>query len=260
MAYNKETGMYEGYIYKIYNDVNDKVYIGQTTTSIQIRWTQHLSKSAYREDNSIIHKAINKYGEEHFNIEVIEIICQDDFVMIREELNKREIFWIKQYNTISPNGYNMLCGGGYTPITSRKIYQFDLCGNYIQEFDSISNALRHLNESTKNVRIQRCIGKDNYAFGFLWSYYKDYNPYDLYIKNKKMRKSQDKNRIPVNKYDLDDNYKGSYISGTAAAKDLGRNHSGNITDCCRHKTKTAYGYKWYYAYDPNQPDKTKIIN
>lgn len=37
MAYNKETGMWEGYIYKIWNDINDKIYIGQTYSTIKER-------------------------------------------------------------------------------------------------------------------------------------------------------------------------------------------------------------------------------
>lgn len=36
MAYNKETGMYEGYIYKIINNINNKAYIGQTITTIRL--------------------------------------------------------------------------------------------------------------------------------------------------------------------------------------------------------------------------------
>ena len=36
MAYNQETGLYEGFIYKITNDINDKVYIGQTILHLQI--------------------------------------------------------------------------------------------------------------------------------------------------------------------------------------------------------------------------------
>ena len=42
MSFNKETNMYEGFIYKIYNDVNSKIYIGQTTTSIKERWHGHM--------------------------------------------------------------------------------------------------------------------------------------------------------------------------------------------------------------------------
>ena len=267
MSYNKETGLYEGFIYKIYNDVNDKVYIGQTAIDIESRWIQHLSKTAYREDNSIVHKAIEKYGKEHFNIEAVDTIYNDNFESLRKELNKREISCIEQYNSISPNGYNILYGGGDVPIKRIKIYQFDLCGNFIQEFDSISDALRYLNKSNKNSTIQKHIGKDNYAFGFLWSYDKNINPHDLYIKNRKQRKirSKDNNklkkpRIPVNQYELDDGFIQSYINTTIASKEIGINNSGNIVHCCKHRIHTAYGYKWFYANDPTQPDKTKIIN
>ena len=44
MAYNKETGMYEGFIYIIMNDINpEQVYIGQTTGTPNQRWTGHCS-------------------------------------------------------------------------------------------------------------------------------------------------------------------------------------------------------------------------
>lgn len=153
MSYDSERKLYIGYIYKIKNDVNDKVYIGQTAIDIESRWKQHLSKTAYREDNSIVHKAIEKYGKEHFSIEIVDIIYSKDFEILRDKLNKYEISCIEKYNSLSPNGYNILQGGGDIPIRRTKLYQFDLCGNFIQEFDSISDALRYLNKSTKNSTI-----------------------------------------------------------------------------------------------------------
>lgn len=36
-------GKYIGYIYKILNTINDKLYIGQTTSSIEKRFNDHLS-------------------------------------------------------------------------------------------------------------------------------------------------------------------------------------------------------------------------
>jgi len=31
-----------GYIYIIKNDINDKIYIGQTSRSIEVRWKEHV--------------------------------------------------------------------------------------------------------------------------------------------------------------------------------------------------------------------------
>ena len=72
MSFNKETGMYEGYIYKIINDVNDKVYIGQTVRTIETRWIQHKSSTKTKSDNLAIHNAMNKYGIENFDIYEID--------------------------------------------------------------------------------------------------------------------------------------------------------------------------------------------
>ena len=57
--------MYEGYIYKIINDINDKIYIGQTKRDLETRFYQHLSKTRHKEDHSILHKAIEKYGKDY---------------------------------------------------------------------------------------------------------------------------------------------------------------------------------------------------
>ena len=39
-----------GYIYKITNKVNGKVYIGQTITTVQRRWNQHKRNARYSKD------------------------------------------------------------------------------------------------------------------------------------------------------------------------------------------------------------------
>ena len=52
-----------------------------------------------------IAKTINKYGHENFTIEEIEKCNSID------ELNLREQFWIKELNTLAPNGYNLTTGG-----------------------------------------------------------------------------------------------------------------------------------------------------
>ena len=61
------------YIYKITNDINDKVYIGKTNLNIKKRFTQHCT-DAFKEKNEKrpLYRAMQKYGVEHFHISLIE--------------------------------------------------------------------------------------------------------------------------------------------------------------------------------------------
>ncbi len=92
-----------GKIYKITNDINSKVYIGQTIQSLERRFNCHCSRDNGKGGSMYIKRAILKYGREHFHIELIEEV---------EEalLNEREIYWIAYYNSYH-NGYNLTVGG-----------------------------------------------------------------------------------------------------------------------------------------------------
>ena len=88
-------------IYIIKNKINDKVYIGQAANTWE-RWWKHLSESR-RKKRSLIGKAIAKYGQENFYFEILESQI--------ENFDEREQFWIKEYNSQQPNGYNISPGG-----------------------------------------------------------------------------------------------------------------------------------------------------
>lgn len=93
-----------GFIYKITNNVNGKVYIGQTIQTVKERFYQHCAtKCSDSVLNMAIHRAIKKYGKSNFTIEVIEEVDKDS-------LNDREKFWIEYYNSYN-NGYNSTIGG-----------------------------------------------------------------------------------------------------------------------------------------------------
>lgn len=92
-----------GQIYKIVNDLNDKIYIGKTIKTAHVRYQGHLSQL---NDGSAIHNAMKKYGIEHFHYEILE-----DNILDKKELSEREKYWIKKLNTIRPNGYNIASGG-----------------------------------------------------------------------------------------------------------------------------------------------------
>jgi len=103
VEYRKYRGM--GYIYKITNSVNKKCYIGITTQSNpNKRWSNHKSHNRKGNGCPFLMKAFKKYGEDAFNFEVL-IICFD------EDVFRFESEYIKKYNSLSPNGYNVATGG-----------------------------------------------------------------------------------------------------------------------------------------------------
>lgn len=109
-----------GYIYKITNKINSKCYVGLTTRNIETRFKEHLEEGVNLapEDNSLLHKAIHKYGANSFEIELI------DTADSKEELSKKELHWTRLLNSMLPNGYNLAepgYGGNLGNIVNKKI-------------------------------------------------------------------------------------------------------------------------------------------
>jgi len=96
-----------GLIYKSTNIINNKIYIGLTTRTLETRKKEHF-RDMLREDKfSIFHKAILKYGKENFKWEIIEI-CDNNII------EEREIFHIKEQKSFAgeyESGYNLTKGG-----------------------------------------------------------------------------------------------------------------------------------------------------
>src|SRR6056300_1880386 len=99
---NKECMGRKGIIYKI-TSPSGKVYVGQTVRSFEKRMQEHKdSKSKC----SAVKNAIDKYKDQ-MKYEIVE-----DNVP-QEQLDEREIHWIKELNSLAPNGYNLESGGHY---------------------------------------------------------------------------------------------------------------------------------------------------
>jgi len=110
-----------GLIYKIKNQINNRIYIGQTRshygtgktrkkTGIEHRWKNH-QKSAKKSETQnikkqcrVLNNAIKKYGIDNFIIEKIHQCSLD-------KTDYWEDFYIKKFNSLVPNGYNMREGG-----------------------------------------------------------------------------------------------------------------------------------------------------
>lgn len=140
MSYNAHTGLYEGFIYCIKNDVNSLLYIGQTITTVSDRFSKHKSESKVLKYNSLIHNAMKKYGVEHFYAEQLKKIECHTKDELHNALNENEILYISLYNTLKPNGYNLAIGGDNfgKPAVPIDFYTND--GNLIKCYNSASDA------------------------------------------------------------------------------------------------------------------------
>ena len=131
-----------GYIYKITNDINKKIYIGKTINTIKLRWQQHLSNiNRYK---THLYLAMKKYGYNHFNIEVIEEVSNN-------LLNEREKYWIKYYDSYY-NGYNSTLGGdGYISTDEDNIITLWNNGNSILDIKKKLNTSHYAITKTLNL-------------------------------------------------------------------------------------------------------------
>jgi group I intron endonuclease len=93
-----------GEIYKITNTINDKIYVGQTTRTAAIRWKEHQKNIQALKHRLPLYKALDKYGVDNFVVEVLEI-CEDN------QLNEKEVYWIKKLESFGEKGYNCTVGG-----------------------------------------------------------------------------------------------------------------------------------------------------
>ena len=114
-----------GFIYAIRNTINNKVYIGQTKTSVEQRWKEHLRHAQY--GTQVINRAMKKYGVDKFYIETLEI-CD------LEVLDYREMYYIDLYDSTNKSkGYNISIGGN-TPRFKRKVLSVsDLVDLYVNK-------------------------------------------------------------------------------------------------------------------------------
>lgn len=187
----------KGIIYK-YTSPSGKSYIGQTVKENK-RKAQH-KRSAFNETDAAydtpFHKAIRKYGWDSFKYEVLYTIIDSNEELVREELNKREVYYIGKYNTFE-KGYNCNIGGsGNKPenpgsnknrklskehkeklknSVRKKVWQFDLDGNFIAEFESCADASNSFGPQDNASGISQCCNnRKGYVKGYQWRWPGEY--------------------------------------------------------------------------------------
>lgn len=120
----------------------------------------------------------------------------------------------------------------------KSVYQFDLQGNLLKCWKSISEASRQFpNSNSARVSISEvCLNRRNQAFGYFWSFK---NKFELKL---------NKNFVPVAKYNDQGKFLESYSSITEAAKLNGIKTSANIIAAIKGTQKRCGGFRWRYFY------------
>ena len=208
-----------GYIYKITNKIDKKIYVGQTIGDLETRWKGHLKKGSHCR---YLSSAIKKYGVHNFEF---KLVC----ITFDNLLDNMEIKYIEQYNSLVPNGYNLRLGGNsgrHNAETKQKISE-TLKNRYKNGLTRPSSHLgkphsemhkKKISESLKGRRLsQETINK--------------------IILSKKIYK--------IIQFDILGNRLNSFETCQEAAEYIGTTRA-NVNHCCTGKRKTAKGYVWKY--------------
>ena len=202
------------YIYKIVNDINDKLYIGKTQLTVEERFREHC-RDAFKinEEKRPLYAAMRKYGIEHFHIEQIEET---------DNPNEREQYWIEFYGSFK-YGYNATLGGD-----GKRYCDYDLVYVLYQEGKTIKEIAQILNYDPHTCRVAL-------------------DEYEVSHEERKRRGYATFSR-PVLQINKDtDEIITIYPSVEQALKALGKQSGGHIAAVCSGSRKTAYGYKWRYG-------------
>jgi len=180
-------------IYKIENNINGKVYIGQSK-QIEKRWISELNGDC----NEHLKYSFKKYGKCNFSFSIIEE-CDKNF------LSEKEIFYISQFKShIREFGYNKTMGGDYVypneetrlkmsisaskrkaseetkkklsiirtgkvKANSKTVYQYDCNYNLIETYKRLTDAAIHTGINKKLIS-NNLQGYKKTCKGFIFSF------------------------------------------------------------------------------------------
>lgn len=211
-------------IYKIINDINDKVYVGKTNLTIETRYKQHCTDCVRRnEENRPLYRAMNKYGIEHFSVHLIEE-CSD------EEASAREQYWISFYKGYT-EGYNATLGGDGKPY-------IDV--SELLKLWSLGKSLKEIVEITHNDR------------GWISTLLKEngINSKDIADRGKIKKQVQmldKKTDAVLQTFSSTREAARWLIEFKGLAKSSEGGYSTHISEVCNGKRKSCSGYKWHYV-------------
>jgi group I intron endonuclease len=142
-------------IYKIVNNADGRVYIGQTSRALESRWNDHLKRlKTGTHENEYLQNSWNK-NPTAFSIEILQ-----ENITTSQELNEAEARWITSYQSnFREHGYNLTSGGDKKEFTEEVIRK--ISDGVKQSYVSGKNKRVYvpLSDETKNKIKQSLTGR-----------------------------------------------------------------------------------------------------
>lgn len=232
---------------------NGKCYIGQTKLKVNNRWRNGDYKHCVAFYNSI-----QKYGWENITHEILE-----DNIETQEEADEKEIYYIKKFNSLIPNGYNIVTGGHNTISESvlKPVTYFDNMGNIIKQYKSVAEAADDMKVDSGSI--SHALASNGTSAGYFWCYTEDYT----YENAKNIICNYTGRYIhTIYRFNLDGKLLGTYKSVKEASNKTGVKET-IIRSCLRGDTKASCGYIWtldncidIYKYKRDKKEANTVIN
>lgn len=159
-------------IYKITNKINTHCYIGQSTDIYNRFNCHHIYDYINPKSpnyNFQIYQAFRKYGLENFKVTILEE-CQPN------ELDEREIYWIKYFNSFE-YGYNATPGGqNWSPLIHTELIEAKRAAT--RKKNKSLNSENHPRAKLSNIEVEQI--RNSYEKGEnvdnIWQRYKHLYP------------------------------------------------------------------------------------
>ena len=260
------------YIYRILNKISKKCYIGETKCKDVIwRWNQHKQKIEINKGCPALRDAVKKYGIDNFEFSVL-IICFDD------DRFKHEIEYIKKYNSVAPNGYNLTNGGeggGFQGKTHTEEVKNGIKNKLKQKFIDNPDLKKQMSERNKIIMSNPEV-RENIKNGILnsekWKKVvenmrsgnhknskhteerktkiseslKKYHASNVTIVNNINVQRDNKLGTKIKQYDMNNNLLNEYTSISDASRKTSVPKSSLLVHL-KDNTKTGGGFIWKYA-------------
>jgi len=260
-------------IYSITNIANNKIYIG-SAINVYYRWNIHISDlKNNKHGNKYLQYSFNKYNEQNFKFEVIELIEDIDKLLEREQYYL-DIYFDKQNNcyNISPTagsnfgikfseetrlkvsksliGNKRNLGNKHNNNTKNKMsishgskpfLMYKIDGTFVGEFYNKSDVARKYNLDDGNI--YNCL-ESKKSYRKLKDYIFIYK--DIFSQEILDKKLKEINAYNFNMYKKDGTFIGSFNNQSECAR-LYNLYTGSINSCLKGKLKSTKGYVFKYV-------------